>query len=485
MGRVLEGKRVVVIGTGIGGAGIAGLLAYEGAKVNVFERNSIIGGKTATLESDHYFSDIGVHISPRGEKGPCGELARRIQADLTFLRKEPTYEFIFGEGTHRRLVGARIVNPVNLIKLVTLFRPSPLDVLNAARFFRKLLGIETIDDVKKYCGLSIRELLDNYKFRSPRLNIFFDVISAAAMGLAVEKGSAAKYLYALATSFKAASISYPKGGFANISGSYLKVCKREGGRVHLNEPVTRICVEKEKVKGVETKGGFYEADLVISNAGIKKTVELSEKGAYPETFKSRVNHIQDTHGGIVVQYGLDYTPTRAPLTIYFPDGYNGTETMRGLQTNKLPGDVLLFVVTPTLADPGLAPPGKSVVLSGTMTPADMFDSDLNNGVFHLIQDRMEALFPGIEDHVIWKKKRGIPFMSRMGGREGELVGYAQRFDQDGANRLSPKMPVEGLYIVGTDGSNGMGIGTELAAESALDVHQLIMQDLVPCVEAGR
>jgi len=59
---------------------------------------------------------------------------------------------------------------------------------------------------------------------------------------------------------------------------------------------------------------------------------------------------------------------------------------------------------------------------------------------------MEALFPGIEDDVIKKKKGEITFMSRMGWP----------------------------HIVGTNESNSMGIGTELAAESALDVHGMIM-----------
>ena len=38
------------------------------------------------------------------------------------------------------------------------------------------------------------------------------------------------------------------------------------------------------------------------------------------------------------------------------------------------------------------------------------------------------------------------------------------------------MPVDGLYIVGTDASSGLGIGTELAAESALIVHKIIINE---------
>jgi phytoene dehydrogenase-like protein len=69
-------------------------------------------------------------------------------------------------------------------------------------------------------------------------------------------------------------------------------------------------------------------------------------------------------------------------------------------------------------------------------------------------------------------------MAAVGGRgRGEVIGMAQRYDQDADKRFSPRSPVKGLYIVGAD-TGSFGIGTELAAQSAMETHALILEDSV-------
>lgn len=68
------------------------------------------------------------------------------------------------------------------------------------------------------------------------------------------------------------------------------------------------------------------------------------------------------------------------------------------------------------------------------------------------------------------------FLRMMGGRgAGEAIGLAQRYDQDGRNKPDPSLPVKRLYVVGID-AGGMGIGTERAADSALNVFDRIVAD---------
>ena len=52
--------RVVVIGSGIGGAGCAALLQKQGFDVTVLERNSYPGGKGASFTKDGFTYDTGV-----------------------------------------------------------------------------------------------------------------------------------------------------------------------------------------------------------------------------------------------------------------------------------------------------------------------------------------------------------------------------------------------------------------------------------------
>jgi len=128
---------------------------------------------------------------------------------------------------------------------------------------------------------------------------------------------------------------------------------------------------------------------------------------------------------------------------------------------------------PSIPDPDLAPPGCQLVLAGAVLSADPRQKELNSNVLDRIEATMQMLHPGIEDHVIWKLRTDVEYTSNISGRHlGEVVGISQDYRQVGKNRPSPKMPLAGLYAVGAD-AGGRGIGTEMAAESAITVSRMV------------
>lgn len=91
--------------------------------------------------------------------------------------------------------------------------------------------------------------------------------------------------------------------------------------------------------------------------------------------------------------------------------------------------------------------------------------------------RLNRLFPVMEGHVPWEHRTDLEFIAGLGGRgAGEAIGLAQSYDQDGPNRLDARTPVKGLHVVGVD-AGGMGIGTERASDSAMNVFDTISGDL--------
>jgi prolycopene isomerase len=76
-------------------------------------------------------------------------------------------------------------------------------------------------------------------------------------------------------------------------------------------------------------------------------------------------------------------------------------------------------------------------------------------------------------HILWKHRTNLDYVNSLGGRNaGEVIGLAQTWDQVGKNKPDPRMPVQGLYLVGCD-AGGRGVGTEQAADSALKVSDMI------------
>ncbi len=93
-----------------------------------------------------------------------------------------------------------------------------------------------------------------------------------------------------------------------------------------------------------------------------------------------------------------------------------------------------------------------------------------------IENTMQDLYPGIEDHIVWKIRTDTRYIADISGRwTGEVIGLAQNRHQVGKKRPSSVSPVQGLYYVGAD-AGGRGVGTEMAVDSALNLWRMLRND---------
>ena len=68
----------IVIGSGIGGAGIGALLASKGLKILLIEKNDTIGGRCSSYTKEDFKIDVGIHSFGRTGKGPLGKILNMI-----------------------------------------------------------------------------------------------------------------------------------------------------------------------------------------------------------------------------------------------------------------------------------------------------------------------------------------------------------------------------------------------------------------------
>ncbi|MHB8896673.1 MAG: phytoene desaturase family protein [Candidatus Geothermincolia bacterium] len=468
-------KNAIVIGTGVGGAGVAALLAGGAFKVTVFERNEFPGGKTAMYEREGCRVDANVHTSPRGACGPIGQLARKLDADLELRDLGPWRLTVGSRSTRLPLAFTR---PLALAKIALVVRPNPLSMLGAFRLFRKVLGIKTMDDLIPYYGKPVSGFIDGFT-RDQRLLTFFNVIGGMMFVIPSTEASTAEFLWALSWWARDAAVAYPRGGYGRVPSSFIEVCERRGGTVRLSEPVRRIVAEEGRVTGVETDQGFYPADVVISNAGMKKTVELAGPDHFEAAYVERVGGLRDSLGAVTYKCALDCQPMETALMLYVPDGWTYEDYWAAIDDGRVPADVPLYILQPTVIDPDLAPAGQHLLLACAPVPASLEYSDLARAVADVVVDRLGKLFPGMRDHLLWEHKTDLEYIAKLGGRgAGEAIGLAQSYDQDGPNKPDPRTPIEGLYVVGVD-AGGMGIGTERAADSAMKVFDIVVEDTGP------
>lgn len=456
----LQGKKVVVIGTGMGGSSVSALLAKEGAEVTVLERNSFPGGKAASFEREGFIYDTGVHWLARGDKGPMGEVADIVGAELKFKVMETGMYFTTG--------GRTVVLSQNMDEdeaLEQLFEDLGVQKNNrpkAIELFKDLARERTPEELAALDRVSFADYIANF-VEDEQLNRLLDGFTAMYICISRRAASAGEYIYCFSTQAKQKNLCYPIGGMRAVPLAYLDALERMGGEVRYSAPVERIVVEGGRVRGVEA-GGFIPADIVISNNGAKETLAMAGRHNFPDEYVDKVDKLRLSFGAVSVKYALDAEVVKEHLSCYTPD-FSDPE--------KVERQIPIFVPVPSAADPGLAPPGCQLVLAGSLAPQSLEDPDQADAICRNMLDRIENtmrdLYPDIEDHVIWKIRTDTRYIADISGRwTGEVIGVSQSRHQVGADRLTNATPVEGLYLVGAD-AGGRGVGTEMATDSALNL----------------
>lgn len=456
-------KRVVVIGSGIGGAGCAALLQEKGFDVLLLERKSYPGGKGASFEKDGYVYDTGVHAIGSGDKGPLGQINRRVNGDLEFNLITGGNRIAIGEHVaHYPLEYASEQSIADIIEGIGA-RPENFDDCFAC--FQELATLKPASEMRILDTTPLKDYVDRF---TDDVNFHQMVNSTCGMLLVLTyyQGSAGEFIYSFAKMAENSSLSYPVGGVGSVAESYVKALERMGGEVVYRRPVEGILVEEGKVVGVEA-GGTIPANVVVSNTGLQPTVKMVGEHL-DRKYRDWAMSLKSSYGAVSVKYALDDEVVEYPLTLWMPDLSDAD------MAEKYVG---VFYPVPSIPDPSLVPEGCQLVLAGAIVPPHPKHKELNGTVLDKIEATMSMLHPEIEEHVVWKLRTGTDYVADISGRElGEVIGLAQDYRQVGRNRPDPRMPIEGLYLVGAD-AGGRGIGTEMAGDSALNVSEMIEKDV--------
>ena len=96
-----NGKKVIVIGAGLGGLSAAISLAVKGYSVHVFEKNDKVGGKLNVLKKDGFSFDMGPSILtlPHYFRRLWTRAGRRMEEDVTIETVSPHWRNFFEDGT--------------------------------------------------------------------------------------------------------------------------------------------------------------------------------------------------------------------------------------------------------------------------------------------------------------------------------------------------------------------------------------------------
>ncbi|MBD3227102.1 MAG: NAD(P)-binding protein [Candidatus Lokiarchaeota archaeon] len=463
-----EKKDVIIVGGGVGGVAVGAMLAHDGFKVKLFEKNKLIGGRCLTYDYKGFKVDLGVHLFGVGPKGYLGDVCDRIEmpdAIEWVISKNPRPTMYFsGE--------LQVYSRKNMSKVVG---ASEEEFNLTMKFFADVLSMRK-KKMKELYYTGLTDFINTYS-KNPTLHTFISMIAGQYFCTYPDETSAGELIRCFRQVVNAKSSAYPVGACIAIPKAYQKGIEIYGGEVKLNTPVKTIIVEDNKAKGVELEDGTeHYADIIISNADIQNTVlRLTGKKYFPKDYVNRVKDLKYANHCLALKVGLKKPITDQKLVMAASGlDYNRIKRMESeLQGGKVPDKVGGMVTIPTNYDAGLAPDGKQMIFFGTGCLGEKSKSYYDK-IGEKCWEMLNEIFPKVEKNLLWKKLDTPKLVEAYAGEYGNIIGVAQTVDQIHERRPKHQTPIEGLYIVGAE-AGGHGIGAELAANSAMELHDILMK----------
>jgi len=492
--------RVSVIGAGPGGLATAMVLAAQGARVTVHEKDGVVGGRTRTLTTDQgYKFDLGptFFLYPRILREIFESCGARLEDEVELIRLDPLYRLVFENATsidatadearmeaeiaklcpadakgfrpfveenRRKLEAfrpvlekpfaspARFLHP-EVLKSLPLLRPHTTVDQDLSRHFSHPLVRLAFSFQTKYLGMS--------PFRCPSL---FTILSF----LEYEHG-----------------IFHPVGGCGAVSDAMARVAERMGVEFRFDEAIDAIAFEGKRAVGVEAGGRRHAAEAVVVNAdfahSMPKLVPDRLRKHWPD---KRIDTARYSCSTFMLYLGIEGDlPGLAHHTVLLAEDYR--RNIMQIETGVIPDVPSLYVQAASQTDRTLAPPGHSTLYMLVPVPnmrdaaQHGFDWAVETPRFRrLALDRLKTL--GLHD--IEPRIRYERMITPREWRDDYAVGFGATFNLSHdlghmlcfrpRNRFSE---LDGLYLVG--GGTHPGSGLPVIYEGARITAGLLAKDI--------
>ena len=490
--------QAVVVGSGIGGAAAALLLADAGIPTMLVEKNRRIGGSCSGYEKQGFQIDIGTHMFCRGPKGPLGDVLRRVgeEGAIDFRRTRDIAELRFparGPGARRGDV-VQIPVPAEIRRMPRFawelgraLDLSPRDAARAARMFAHILTMSDADALA-WNDRTVEDFILPFTDHPATIGVFSFLLGLYFI-LPYWEVSAGEALWSFRQMMRDNWLSYPKGGSIAIPGAYCRLAEARGACVRTGVGVERIVVTEGCVRGVELADGtFLPARIVISTSSVRTTVtRLVGEAHFPADYVARARAIKGSYIAVQAKIGLRKKLVSAGalvggvgekidlLSLTPPDL---KKMFASVAEGKVPPIIPFYCPVPTNFDPDLAPPGHQLLTVCALAPtSDVTLVDPGSVWEEAMLHTLRRVVPGLDEHTLFVDRFSVDFIERWIGKEfGPAVSTGQTPDQVGKRRPPVFTPVRGLYLAGC-GAGARGVGTELAAASAMECVDRILVDL--------
>ncbi len=323
-----EKKRVVIIGSGLGGLSCGIILLKNGYDVTVVEQSNQIGGCLQCFMRHGAKFETGMHFIGSAAEGQTMNKLLRYLEIYDDIKLSPLdadgYDVVaLGEQRYKFPVGKE-----NFIRQMSEYFPEQRD--NIRRYYETVELIANASSLHslKYAETESRVAME-YSMRSiddvisdlipdPRLA---DVLVGNLPLYAAEKGKTPFATHAFIMDFYNQSSYRIAGGSDTVAVSMRRTIEKYGGKVLTMSKATKIICDDTHATGVEINGEHViPADFVISDTHPMRTLEMLDTKLIRPAFRKRINAIPQTVGSFSVY--VKFKSGAVPYMNYNYYGYN-------------------------------------------------------------------------------------------------------------------------------------------------------------------
>ena len=485
---------IAVLGAGPGGLAVSLLLIHEGYNVTLYEKDSVVGGRSQRLSKKGYHFDTGPTFLMYLDvlKSIFEQIDESIDDHLNITPLDPLYTLY----THHHTLKISSNTHLNA-KTIDQFFPG-----YGEAYLRFLSDEETrfnaLDPImtmpfKGPLNLLRRPILKARKYINPKQSIedrlkryFKDedlrtALSFQSKYLGMTPEEAPAFFTMLTFLEHAKGLFHVQGGLNRIHESMKQLFIKKGGKIHLNTPIKTIHTKDNRVTSLRLEDGtVHNYDIVVSNIDVSHMIDrvLETKPHYKYTPES-LNKLDYSLSIFNLYLGINCEVSLDHHTFIFPKDYL-ENTRKITKDYQLPDDLMVYIHNPSKLDKTLAPKGHSSLYILVPVPNNRANIDwdkegplLRNKIFKILSNRLkinDLEQAVVTEHTItptdWEKEYNV-YLGAVFNLSHSLKQMLYKRPHNDYN------DVKNLYLVG--GGTHPGSGLPTIYQSAIVTRDLIVK----------
>lgn len=462
---------IVILGSGLGGLVCGAILAKEGYKVCILEKNRQIGGNLQTFSRDKVIFDSGVHyIGGLGKGQNLYQIFQYLgimdQLNLQQLDQN-AFDVVMFHGDEREYKMAQGYE--NFIE--TLSRDFP----------------EEREAITRYCD-TMREVCAKFPLYNLRNGSYFEKMEAVEIGAKpfidsltqnetlrqvlagnnlLYAGVADKtpfYVHALVLNSYIESAWRCVGGGSQIARALAKVIRDRGGEIRRHAKVCRIVEAEEAVQYVELENGErVYGGRFISNIHPVKTLEMVDSPLIRPVYRNRLKSLENSISIFILNVVLKKHRLPYIKRNYYVHQRKNVWDCADYDDISWPKNYALFFSVSSQSDEFAE--GATLMTymkyEDVAEWADTFNTDSHESdrgaayqafkkrKAEQLLDQVEVKFPGFREHIhAYYAATPLSFRDYIGTDDGSMYGIAKNYHEPWRTFLSPRTKIGNLFFTG-------------------------------------